>query len=219
MRVIIADDQALVRRALRLLLEARGHQVVAEVGCAEDTLEQAHFLAPDVVLLGLALPVAELSGLTRRLAGMLRCTNVVVLTDHEDEVALFDVIRAGARGYVTKDLDSDDFCTLLERAGRGESGLTPALAARVLEAFASAPGEPPARHRRLTELTGREREVLEHMTRGATSNRDLAASLGVTENTVRFHMRNILDKLHLHTRAAAVVYALTHGLLESSPTE
>lgn len=217
MRVLIADDQALVRHALRTLLEARGHEV-ADADCADDALDRADLLLPDVLLIGLALPLHELVDLVRRTSEAVPHTNVVVLTDRDDEETLFEVVRAGARGYVTKELDGEDFCTLLERAGRGESGLTSASTARVLDAFTRGPEES-LRSRRLNDLTEREREVLTHMAQGVTSNRDLASSLGVSENTIRFHMRNILEKLQLHTRAAAAVYALTHGLVRPMQRE
>lgn len=215
MRVLIADDQTLVRHAIRTLLEARGHAVVGEAASARETVERAHLVAPDVVLVGLDLPLDHLVALIRELSALLRCTNVVVLADQDDDESLFQVVRAGARGFATKDLSADDFCLLIERAARGESGLTPVLAAKVLDAFARAADEPSSKNRRLSALTQREQDVLERMAHGVTSNRDLAEALGVSENTVRFHMRNILDKLHLHTRAAAVVYALTHGIVET----
>jgi DNA-binding NarL/FixJ family response regulator len=212
MRILIADDQALFRDALRTLLESHGHEVVAECGCGVEVVQHAKSLTPDVVLLSVCTPFADVAEITSHLSAHLPATAVIVLTEHGEEEVLFEAIRAGAKGYLTKDLDGDDFCHLLERAGRGEPALSPSLAAKLLEAFAGAPEGIPE-NRGPADLTDREREVLENMAQGTTSNRELAEALDVSENTVRFHVRNILGKLHLHTRAAAVAYALTHGIV------
>jgi DNA-binding NarL/FixJ family response regulator len=135
---------------------------------------------------------------------------VIVLTASEDEANLFDSIKAGAHGYLLKNLEADDFFAMLERASRGEPALTPALAKKLLSEFAKPAKQEPAEE----ELTGREREVLELMVEGVTSNRKLAKRLGLSENTVKFHIRNILDKLRLHDRAQVVGYALRKKMVE-----
>lgn len=123
-----------------------------------------------------------------------------LLTEHGHDEGLLGALRAGARGFVTRDLDAEHFCDALERAGRGESQLTPALALYVLESLTHGP-------RRVREgpraLTPREPDVLQAMADGTVSNRELAEAPGISENTVRYHVRNILQKLHLHSRAAA----------------
>jgi DNA-binding NarL/FixJ family response regulator len=139
---------------------------------------------------------------------------VVILTASEEE-ALFDAIKSGAQGYLLKNLEADAFFELLDRASRGEPALTPTLARKLLQEFAKPP-EPtaPAAASDPETLTAREREVLELMVEGVTSNRKLAKRLGLSENTVKFHVRNILDKLRLHNRAEVVGYALRHGIVE-----
>jgi len=132
---------------------------------------------------------------------------VVVLTASDEDSKLFEAIKSGAQGYLLKNLESEDFFNLLDGVNRGEPALTPALARKLLQEFAR-PAQPLAAPQAPDTLTDREREVLELLVNVVTSNRRLAKQLGVSENTVKFHVRNILDKLHLHNRAQAVGFAL-----------
>jgi DNA-binding NarL/FixJ family response regulator len=135
---------------------------------------------------------------------------VVILTAADDDANLFEAIKSGAQGYLLKNLDLDQFFSLLEGVGRGEPALTPALARKLLQEFAR-PATDAAQA--VDTLTDRERDVLELLVAGVISNRKLAGRLGVSENTVKFHVRNILDKLHLHNRAQVVSHALRHRLV------
>jgi DNA-binding NarL/FixJ family response regulator len=140
------------------------------------------------------------------------------LTASDDDASLFQAIKSGAKGYLLKDLESTEFFSLLEGVGRGEPALTPGLARKLLDEFAR-PRRAAVEAHDPDALTERETEVLELMVDGVTSNRKLAAKLGVSENTVKFHVRNILDKLHLHNRAQVVGYALRHRIVEPSASE
>jgi len=211
MRVLIADDHALFRDGLRSLLEARGVEVVGEAANGREAVEMALELRPDVVLMDLTMP--ELTGIeaTERICNQELDIAVVVLTASDDDVHLFEAIKRGAQGYLLKDLEADSFFALLQGVARQEPALTPSLARRLLSELRRddrAADDPDA-------LTDREQQVLELMVEGVTSNRQLAARLGVSENTVKFHVRNILDKLHLHNRTQAVAYALKQGLVDS----
>jgi DNA-binding NarL/FixJ family response regulator len=168
-----------------------------------------------VVLMDLAMP--EMDGLeaTRRLAAELPEVKVVVLTAFDEDSNLFQAIKSGAKGYVLKDLEAERFFRLLEGVARGEPALTPTLAKRLLDEFAR-PERSAIQTSSVDALTERETEVLVLMVDGVTSNRELANRLGVSENTVKFHVRNILDKLHLHNRAQVVAYALRHEIVEPS---
>lgn len=217
MRILIADDHALFRDSLRSLLEAHDLNVVAEAKDGKEAVEMAWDTKPDVVLMDLTMP--EMNGLeaTKQLAAELPDVKVVILTASDDDTHLFDAIKAGAKGYLLKDLESGQFFSLLEGVERGEPALTPAVARKLLDEF--------ARPKRQTKeqydpdaLTDRERQVLELMVQGTTSNRKLAKLLGVSENTIKFHVRNILDKLHLHNRAQVVAYALRKRIVEP-PTD
>jgi len=140
-----------------------------------------------------------------------------MLTASEEDAHLFDAIKAGAQGYLFKNLPSDELFTLLDGVARGEPALTPALARKLLVEFARpAAAAPPrtAAGKGPDTLTDREREVLDLLVQGITSNRELAERLVITENTVKYHFRNILDKLHVQNRAQVVAFAVRHRLLE-----
>jgi len=208
--ILIADDHALFRDGLRSLLSAQGHEVVGEARNGREAIELAHRVQPDLVLMDVSMPELDGISATRQLTSELPDMKVVVLTASETEENLFESLKAGARGYLLKNLEADDFFALLERASRGEPALTPALARKVLVEFAKPAKETPADE----QLTPRESEVLDLMVEGVTSNRKLAKRLNLSENTVKFHIRNILDKLRLHDRAQAVGYALRNRMAE-----
>jgi DNA-binding NarL/FixJ family response regulator len=214
MNILIADDHALFRDSLRSLLEARGLNVIGEAKHGREAVELSRRLKPDIVLMDLSMP--ELDGLaaTRLISADQPEVKVVVLTASDEDAKLFEAIKSGAQGYLLKNLESDEFFALLEGIGRGEPGLTPALARKLLTEFARPPQASAPPHDP-DALTDREREVLELLVQGITSNRKLAQKLGVSENTVKFHVRNILDKLHLHNRAQVVSYAIRNKIVET----
>jgi DNA-binding NarL/FixJ family response regulator len=165
----------------------------------------------------IAMPGGGLAA-TETIAAERPTTAIVMLTASEDVDDLFAAIRAGARGYLLKNLESRQLRSMLDAVARGEAAITPAIAARIIAALASgsagAPGAPtgPTAAPDPDRLTDREVEVLEGVATGLT-NKEIAADLGVTENTIKFHLRNILDKLHAQSRAEAVARALREGLL------
>lgn len=212
MRVIIADDHALFRDGLRSLLEARGVDVAAEARNGREAVELARHERPDIVLMDLTMPVMGGLEATRLISAELPEVNVVVLTASEEDADLFDAIKSGAQGFLPKNLEAGEFFALLDGVSQGQPALTPGLARKLLKEFAQpAPSqtEPPAEG-----LTKREQEVLELLVQGITSNRELADRLFVSENTIKYHLRNILMKLHLQNRAQVIAYALRHGLVE-----
>lgn len=214
MRILIADDHTLFRDGLRSLLQVAGHEVIGEARNGVEAIELTKSLAPDIVLMDVSMPILDGISATRRLTSEVPGVKVVILTASEDDAKLFDAIKAGAQGYLLKNLEAEDFFALLERAQQGEPALTPSLARKLLQEFA----KPPEATAPVTEdpdaLTTREREVLELMVDGITSNRQLAKRLNVTENTIKFHVRNILDKLRLHNRAEVIGYALRHKIVD-----
>jgi len=211
MNVLIADDHTLFRDGLRSLLEAHGITVVGEARTGKEAVVLTRTHRPDIVLMDLTMP--EMGGLaaTRLLSAELPEVNIVVLTASEEDSDLFEAVKSGARGFLPKDMEADYLVALLDGVTRGEPALTPSLARKVLAEFA----RPVTAHldQGPETLTAREREVLELLVRGITSNRALAQHLFVSENTVKYHLRNILAKLHLQNRSQVIAYALRHDLV------
>ena len=212
MRILIADDHTLFRESLRSLLASRGFEIVGEAREGREAVELARSLHPDVILMDLSMPGLDGLAATRLISAEMPEVKVVILTASDDDAQLFEAIKSGAQGYLLKNLESRELFSLLEGVGRDEPALTPRLASKLLQEFARPP-RPAAESHDPDALTDREREVLELLVRGVTSNRKLAKQLGVSENTVKFHVRNILDKLHLHNRAQVVGFALRHGIV------
>ena len=214
MRILIADDHTLFRESLSGLLGQKGLDVVGEASNGREAVNLCRSLRPDVVLMDLAMP--ELGGLSaiQEIRTEMPEVKVVVLTASNEDADLFEAIRRGAEGYLRKDLESKRFISLLEGVSRGEPALTPGLARKLQNEFAHPKNKKSAAKSEDPDaLTARELEVLEWMVEGVTSNRSLAKKLGVSENTIKFHVRNILDKFHLHNRAQAVSHALRHGIV------
>jgi DNA-binding NarL/FixJ family response regulator len=215
MRILVADDHALFRDSLASLLAVHDYEVVGQAANGRDAVQMTMQLKPEVVLMDLDMPVLDGLEATRLISADSPGTKVVILTGSDDDDHLFEAIKSGAQGYLLKNLEAEDFFALLERVANGEPGLTPALARKLLKEFAT-----PSKTGQAQDpdaLTDRERTVLELLVQGVTTNRKLAKALDVSENTVKFHVRNILDKLHLNNRAQVVSFALRHRLVSIPP--
>ncbi len=216
MRILLADDHALFRDGVASLLDAWGHDVVAQASDGELAVELAARLHPDLVLMDVAMPGSGGLAATRRIAAEAPGVAIVMLTASEEIDDLFAAIKAGARGYLLKNLESGELRVMLDAIARGEAAITPAIAARILGELARS--EPPAEEpgpRDPDHLTDRELDVLRLVVAGQR-NKEIAADLGISENTVKFHLRNILDKLHAHSRTDVVARAMREGLVEGS---
>ena len=214
MRVLIVDDHPLFRDGLRSLLEAHGIEVVGEAGNGREGITLARRTRPDVILMDLAMPEMDGLAATRALVAENPDVKIVILTASDEDADLFEAIKSGAQGYTLKHLASEEFFELLRGVERGEPALTATLARKVLQEFRQGGrGRGAADPDQLTE---RELEVLAYMVDGVTSNKELADRLVVSENTVKYHLRNILDKLHLQNRAQVVAHALRYHLVEPS---
>ncbi len=210
MRVLVADDHSLFRDGIVSLLQAAGLDVVGQADNGEQAVAEAHRLRPDVVLMDIQMPGLNGIEATRRIKNELPDVQVVMLTVSQDDADLFRALKAGARGYLLKSLTSEEFIDLLEGLGRGDAPLPRQLAARLIEGIARQP-EPAVDAAQIEGLTRRERELLGLVAAGL-SNKAIAGQLGVSENTVKYHMKNILQKLNLHNRAEAAAYAVRTGL-------
>jgi DNA-binding NarL/FixJ family response regulator len=208
-KLLVADDHTLFRDGLVNLLEAAGFAAISQVGHGAAAVTEALALRPDVVLVD--MDMADMSGLEvlRRIRAQWPEAQVVLLTDAEDDAELLEVIDAGARGYLSKSLNAEEFIRMLHGLGRGEAALTRHTTGRLLNALSH------ANRRTSHDLTEREVELLRLIVEGC-SNRHIAQALQVSENTVKYHIKNILQKLAVHNRTEAATHALRVGLVRST---
>jgi DNA-binding NarL/FixJ family response regulator len=210
-RVLIADDQTLFREGLRAVLTAHGIDVVGEAGDGHQAIEQARRLCPDVVLMDLRMPLLDGVEATRRLSQLERPPRVIALTTFEDDAALFEVLRAGARGYLLKDAPSAQLVAAIELSMRGETLLAPAIAAKLIHAFARTPTPGPQNAAAELGLSERELSVVRLLAQGA-ANKEIGTRLNIAEGTVKNHVTNIFTKLGVTDRTQAALKARTLGL-------
>jgi DNA-binding NarL/FixJ family response regulator len=210
MRVLLADDHALFRDAVSSLISAWGHEVVGQASNGEEAVALADQVRPDLILMDVRMPGLSGLGATRRIKAAHPQIAIVMLTVSEDEEDLFAAIKSGAQGYLLKNLESAQLRAMLEAVQRGEAAITPATAARIIDEFLR-----PDRPRQAADpgrLTDREIEVLRLVTQGLR-NKEIAARLGISENTAKFHLKNILEKLHAQSRTELAARAVREGLI------
>lgn len=215
MRVLVADDHSLFRDGIVSLLEAAGHQVVAQVGDGRAAVEAALQWRPDLVLLDITMPVMDGPQALREIKAALPDTKIVMLTVSDEDELLMDCVSSGASGYMLKSLTSEEFLSLLQGLERGEAALTGKMTARLIKGVADRPKQ---RKQATDALSPREIELLTLVGAGH-SNKAIADQLSISENTVKYHMKNILQKLAAKNRTEAVTQAIRAGLLEPPPQE
>ncbi len=215
-RILLVDDQALFREGLHTLLSVRADiEVVGEANNGEEALQIAAQTKPDVILMDLRMPVLDGVAATRRLTQTQPDSRVIVLTTFDDDEHIFDGLRAGAVGYLLKDVSSDKLVEAIRAAASGQSFLQPSVAAKVINEFTRITGslQPAANKQPLVEpLSERELEVMQHVAAGA-SNKEIAAQLFITEGTVKNHLTNILGKLGVRDRTQAALKVKKLGLI------
>jgi DNA-binding NarL/FixJ family response regulator len=206
-RVLIVDDHAVVREGLRTFLELQdGIEVAGEAVDGEDALRESERLKPDVVLMDLVMPKLDGVGAMRELRRRVPEARVIVLTSFLEDERLLPAVRAGAAGYLLKNVQPQELARAIRTAAAGEALLDPAVAARLVEAL-----EEDGRDARAEQLTPREREVLALIGRGF-ANKRIALELGIAEKTVKTHVGNVLSKLGVADRTQAALYAARLGL-------
>jgi DNA-binding NarL/FixJ family response regulator len=214
-RVLIVDDHALFRRGLQMVLEGETDiDVVGEAGDGQEAIERAESTTPDVVLMDVRMPKRSGIEATRTIKDTLPSTKILMLTISDEEADLYEAIKAGASGYLLKEISIEEVADAVRAVHAGQSLISPSMASKLLNEFAAmvkrrderaqVPGP---------RLTSRELEVLKLVAKGL-NNRDIGQELFISENTVKNHVRNILEKLHLHSRMEAVVYAVREKLLD-----
>jgi DNA-binding NarL/FixJ family response regulator len=214
-RVLVADDQGIVREGLMTLLEATdGIEPVAGAADGAEAVRLAARHRPDVILMDLRMPNLDGVEATRQIRGAQPDTEVVVLTTHDDEASILDALRAGARGYLTKDAGIQEIARAVHAAAAHQSLLDPVVQAKLLEAVGTVPSAQSRAAQPLPDdLTPREAEVLSLIARGL-SNGEIAAQLVVSEATVKTHVNHVFAKIGARDRAQAVHYAYTHELAD-----
>ncbi len=216
-RVVIADDQALVRGGFRAILAAHPDiEVVGEAGNGSEAVAAVATTRPDVALVDVRMPMTDGIEACRRIVAMDSTCRVLMLTTFDVDEHVYDAFRAGATGFLLKTVSPEDLAAAVRAVHSGDSLLAPAITRRLIERFTSAPA-PTADHR-LDSLTDREREVLHLVARGL-SNTEIARDLFVSEGTVKTHVSRVLTKLELRDRVQAVVLAYETGLVQPGAAE
>jgi DNA-binding NarL/FixJ family response regulator len=215
LKVLVVDDHALFRRGLQMVLRQEDDiEVVGEAGDGNEAVQKAQETMPDVILMDVRMPRRSGIEATQQIKDLLPHVKILMLTISDDEADLYDAIKAGASGYLLKEISIDEVADAIRSVWQGQSRLSPSMAAKLLTEFAAISKRADERPQLpAPRLTDREMEVLTLVAQGL-NNRDIAKQLFISENTVKNHIRNILEKLHLHSRMEAVVYAVREKLLE-----
>lgn len=215
LRVMVADDHALFRRGLQMVLEQEEDlELVGEASDGAEAVAKAQELMPDVILMDVRMPKRSGIEATGQIKDLLPHVKILMLTISDEEADLYEAIKAGASGYLLKEIPIEEVADAIRSVWAGQSRISPSMASKLLNEFAAmskATGERPQVP--APRLTDREMEVLKLVAKGM-NNRDIAKQLYISENTVKNHIRNILEKLQLHSRMEAVVYAVREKLLE-----
>jgi DNA-binding NarL/FixJ family response regulator len=212
-RVLLVDDQDLVRAGLRgVLREQFGFEIAGECSDGTGVLAAVAACDPDIVLMDVRMPLLDGVAATRQLRAERPSLPVLALTTFDDDEALAGMLRAGAAGFVLKEIPGEDLHRAVRVVAGGGAWLDPAVTSRVLAVYRTAPAAPPSPPRALDLLTAREREVLGLIGQGRT-NAEIARELYVGEGTVKTHINHVFTKLNLRDRAAAIIFAYDHDLI------
>ena len=209
-RIVLVDDHEVVRLGLKALLDRHPNfEVIGEAGSAREAVEKVEFLRPDVVVMDIRLPGASGIEACEEIVQSFPETKVIMLTSYVEDEMLFSAIRAGASGYILKQIGGEDLIRALEAIGRGEALLDPAVTQRVFQEVRKAVREEEASA--FIHLSQQEKHVLQLVSEGRT-NREIAKNLFLGEGTVRNYVSSILSKLNVNNRAEAAAYAVEHNL-------
>ena len=212
-RLLLVDDHAVVRTGLRMLLENEEDiEIVGEAGTGQSALQMVERLQPDMVLMDIGLPDMTGIEVTRQVKQQWPQVAIVALTIHEDEEYFFQMLQAGANGYVPKRAAPEELLTALRTAADGGVYLYPSLARLLVRDYLS--GDREAAPAGIDGLTDREQEVLAHLAEGA-SNQEIADTLNISPKTVARHRENLMRKLNMHSRSELVKYAIRKGIIKA----
>jgi two-component system NarL family response regulator len=220
-KVLIADDHKVVREGLSAILETKDDiEIVGEARDGGEAVEKARALVPDVILMDVSMPGMTGIEATRLIKRELPHIGVIALTMYEEQQYIFDLVRAGATGYLLKDSDSAQIVAAIRAISRGESLIHPSVASKILAEFSLLSEEKGKRRGGMLEhdLTDREITVLRLVADGKT-NKEIANVLDLSEKTVKNHVRNIFHKLHVYDRTQAAILAIRKGIIELEPRQ
>ncbi len=215
MRVVVADDHSLFRDGLVSLLEAAGYEIVGQVGDGQAAVDMVLEKRPDLVLLDLTMPILDGHEALKQIRSAAPEVKIVVLTVSDEGADLRRAIQAGAQGYLLKSLNADQFLDLLAGLQKGEAAITRKMTAQLMAQLTESAD---AQDQTPETLTERERQLLQLVSQGL-SNRAIAQSLSISHNTVKYHLKNILQKLGVQNRTEAVAIAIRDGLLDQKGAE
>ncbi len=215
LRVMVVDDHALFRRGLEMVLGGEPDiELVGEASDGEEAVQKATEVMPDIVLMDVRMPKRSGIEATAEIKELMPHVKILMLTISDEETDLYDAIKAGASGYLLKEIPIEEVADAIRGVWAGQSRISPSMASKLLTEFAAiSKGAEERPSMPAPRLTDREMEVLRLVAQGL-NNRDIAKQLFISENTVKNHIRNILEKLHLHSRMEAVVYAVREKMIE-----
>lgn len=211
--VLVVDDHTLMRQGLRRILEEAGMTVVGEAENGRQAIELSSQLEPAVILMDIQMPEMDGIEATRQIKSAKPEATIVILTMHEEEQFLFEAIKAGAIGYLLKSRAPQELIQVIEAASEGLSLLQPSMASKLLHEFSQVSQREEEKTNTYAELTTREREVLGLIAKGMT-NKEIAKQLFISDKTVKNHLSNIFEKLHINDRTSAAVMAVKDGLFD-----
>ena len=215
-RVLVADDHVLYRRGLQMVVSQDDDiDIVGEAGDGKEAVDRTVELLPDVVLMDVRMPRTSGIQACAAIKGLVPSTKIIMLTMSDEESDLYEAVKAGANGYLLKDVPAEEIAAGIKAVYNGDSLISPSMASKLLAEFAQISKKSPDRPSSIgaPRLTERELEVLKLVARGM-ANKEIAHQLFISENTVKNHVRNILEKLQLHSRMEAAMYAVRENLLD-----
>lgn len=211
-RLLLCDDHAMFRQGLKSILETEpGFRVIGEAATGREAVRHALETQPDVILMDIQMPELDGVAATKAILSEWTEAKVIILTMYRQDKYVFEAIKVGARGYMLKDADADDLIGSIRAVAAGETLLDAEMAASILDEFHKLGQLDDSEEHKLSGLTSREEDILRHLARGS-SNQAIAASLGVSEKTVRNRLSEIFSKLRLNNRTQAALYALREGI-------
>ena len=211
MRVFIVDDHALFRSGLASLLTANSIEVVGEASNGLEAIEKIRKVKPDIVLMDVKMTGFNSIQATRIIKAEMPEIKIVMVTAFDDDEDLFEAMKSGASGYILKNIEAGNFVKLLSSIMEGDVAVSPWVADKIVKELFRQPGRLES-SQHLNDLTNKEAEVLKLVANGAT-NKEIASSLHISDNTVKYHLRNIMEKLHVKNRAQMAVRALSEGIV------